>query len=744
MRLAFLFFNNIFWVSLNWSCVYCGKGNLSFEEATACEQNALDDFKYFPEIPARLMTPFIENCTVGYEALTEAFWSFFIKNYFLQETVLADVSGAKYTSVIVDLYPLSEEVEVEFLGYSQKAIVSIDSICRPRNGWSRRHLKQFIKIVTEPRESYTEPLKIRPEYHYLLERKNPENFEKDYQKLSDWVNDQLASKKQPPKPASSTENQKKLDSFFMPVVSIEFAKRPHSLALGDEVNSRSSPASFPAIVIPSTPSLQRPAASLGIFPNEHQNDALYVWNFIMTFGDNLKIYPFSFSEWECSLMDESGLNPIASAVFLKFLRLIVRERHDSGRMALVNILENSIFKELVASGTHFCTATYPQSSEPVDTPVLSENIRDAIKNGDVCYGPGRLSTSRLASKSSKTKIKWYGDKFDDSNWHCMLVGFLVDLATEENFAFYSEIMEHLINVAEDENPGSTYHTLQLKFKLSILRFLVEILLYLPVCKKTIDSFVDKAIELRKARRHCDIELRKCRKDFEITEKSVAMYALSQPPGAAFANNSSSNISVNSSSKREEKKLTKELRDLTDDIEAMEKKLAQLDKDLVNTTCSRIVPLGFDRDGSSYWIFDYFGPNAECGDVGRLYILSASFAMSAASISSDSLSDASTPTSRRPDWSFLDTKQQLDELLACLKSKKEKPLKEALQAMYEHLVQSFKKAPSINPENMTSSDNAIANPLASPPPDELVLRRGKRILQTSDPVYSFTRYQNKWQ
>lgn len=623
------------------------------------EEKEEKDFENFPKILSILIRSYLmdelnENhtCSCSLDQLGDCMYSYFCQNFFFGELVIANVGGARYNSKIMKKLPSGQGYLVEFLGCSQSVEVPLEGICRNKLSYSKKLLKNFLKIISVSSGSgKSASFQLKPKFAIcstlLLDDGNDGEMQLAIATFKQEFKIHLANSN-----SSKQGTQKQIDAFFQP------ASPPTIHSAIDKIKLFSTEK----------------------FSPEQNNTILHVWNFLSIFAGPLKLFPFKLAEFECSLMvkeslDEQESNALLSSIHIKLLKALARERYDSGKEILVEHVSNTC-KRLNFSSCAF------QST-------------------------GTSSSAVGAHNNLSTKSKWFFDKFDKTNWLLMVYSFFVEMSEgyfvqehhEENSkpnefaASFETIFYKIFSNSTNQDESVQYSTTtpvtkpsfnycnfcSLSEKLTILKLLVECLLPLPICKKFIDGCSEELTELKREKKSLEIDLKKTEKNCEILEKQTA-------------------ASSTGTSTKEERKLARDLKALQSSASSLQKKISNIEAEINKNSCQRIEPLGKDRRGNTWWIFDYYGPTVEIGSVGRLYLRDS-----------------------QGNWQFIDTIAQLDDLIKGCKSKfEEKELKDSLLVpFYDHLVSSFKRY------HPTDDDTT----------------RSKKII---DPEQSHLRYVNKWE
>lgn len=463
--------------------------------------------------------------------------------------------------------------------------------CKPLL-YSKRHIRQAIRVLTVPKASYLEPFCIRPEYEAFLKIASEQAAD-----LAAFISDFIVN-------YTAVKKQKKLDAFFAPMPPSALQK----------------------------PQVERPPFSEGLgIPPSLNWPLLQSWIFFVSFAGPLHIYPFKLAEWEYALAaprDPEHSNPIMSVVIMKLLKALLKERHDSGKQSLI-----SLCSRLLVDGREFDSGVLEQSTEPLKIP------------------------------------KWHTDKLTHSNWPLMLGSFLSEVTAGAALSF-------------------DWYALTLSKRVQLVRLLQEMILALPLCKKTVDDWMSKGAENRKLKRHSEAERKRLARDLD-----------KQPAPTT----------------PEEKKAQ---RAMQRELEQLERTLAACDSDTFKWDCYRLEPIGKDSDGFQYWIVDYWGPNVYCGDAGRLYCCDEG---------------------RRPgSWGYWNRPDQIEALVAALEKSKAKgaenvELKEALVEDYWEYLNT----------GMNKYCYAAVASVPEPGLEPVKKGAGGRRAILLDPGQSWLKYSNKW-
>lgn len=711
-----------------WSCCYCNKGSLNYQEASRCEQVHLNEFNQFPSSITRSICRCLRGRTWAVEPTIEALWIFLGSHFCPGEQVSVQISGIKYPAIVVNAEWPSYEVSLYTADREQQFVTCTHSaITRSaRFTWTRRILKILLRIVMLPKRSYTDPFQVKPEHAHLLEPEPKGSaFEVFVQEMSDSLNYtfQFGQKNQ-------NGGQQRLDSYF---------NSPDS-AVVVPIENRTIAGLKPSTSVTLQPIAQIPPLKLPEWNREKgtnswnpslTNEFLFTWNFVVSFGGvELNIFPFRLQEYEAALLDnavqekqdvlrtEPSLpisNEILFALHKRLLRALAKERQERGKNGLQRLLQDVM----------------PLLDFKMLNPVEFEMENEALNNFFTSTADTRELFWQQQDESDKQqKVRWYMDKFDSSNWIFMLVGFFLEVLPDEVPADLKKILFHLSNHPFD------YPLLSLGQKLFIIKLLVEMALSLPVCRVAIDSFTGKVHEAKKDKRAAESEAKKMKKELDSLEKEKSTISLLSSPLLTSQDRSLPNERSTSSQpdRAAAAKLNKEIRSMTNKLEHQERMIKRADNEICKWNCVRVAPIGVDRNDRSYWIFDYWGPNVEAGDSGRLYVQeSNNFTF------------------------FYDTIEQLDTLISSLKQqssgRKEKELlKELGETYYEHLCNSMKKyytPPRTTESTQLLSDDSLSdsNKATTSASQESTIPKsagvGRRKGAPINPKTTFMSYTNRW-
>lgn len=438
-------------------------------------------------------------------------------------------------------------------------------------------------------------------------------------------------------------------------------------------------------VLPLKVSLPPPFTEDSLIPYKCRSDAVFLWSFLMSFSPVLRIYPFSLREFECALADRANTStPIISTIFLRLLKLIAKERGDSGRQSLARIVEmtDGMLPKPEACACHRESPLYEvvHSSEPVE----------------LFYASG--------GAGKPTKIKWHSDRFNDSNWFSMLVAFLCEAAASHSVRQRCSTITWLLTVPDGSHPGSTFCELATEEKLSLMRTLVEIVLLFPVCKKHVDSAMESLFELRKQKRLFEISLRKASREAEVADRALSHFratvAVERLTFLGGSGEQPESGDASQSAKKEERALLKQLRAALEAIESAEQSIAACQAEMKKNSIARMEPIARD-EAASYWIFNCHGADVASG---RLYVVSSSGG-----------------------WDYYDRVDQYEEFLKSISDAK---LAGAIKSHDSVIRQNFHSLPS---QSQSQSSQTAQGDLVSS-------GRGKR--NSRDPAQSYLLYRNK--
>ena len=748
-----------------WSCCYCGKGSLEYHEAVQCEQSALEDFKMFPDLLARSIVRSLSNRSYPMEATVDTLWTFLSNHFCTGEHVNVEISGAKYLSVVEHAEWPCYEVSFSMDGKERQILsCTSESLSRPlRHGWSKRHLRIFLRIVMYPKHGQSDSFRVRDEYLPLLQLQDGgKDVESFAMEMSQYLTRNVAVGKK-----STGGGQQRLEAFFDPHDVFQNASQvstsstvPISIPIksGSIKSSQLGPQNLPEWDI---------AKGTNSWDSRVTNELIFVWNFIMSFGGaELNIFPFRLQEFEAALLDTSISSdfevtlrnppamPISNEILFvshrKLIRALARERQENGKQALVDIYQRLAiadkFSYLLDSKDNILNS-YPIITEDAGTvdENTNSNTNTLTPTSASIFSSFDLYWPCDEEDEKKQKIRWYSDKFDQSNWNLMVVSLFLDILPPNQPPLFLKLLSLLYKDSEK------YPLLATSQKLFILKMLVEMVFSLSVCRKALDSFTEKVIEARKNKRIAEAECKKLKKDLENIEKEKSSFverSFAQDASRQPLTERAMKLERKKETSQSERKFNKDIKELSNKIEYQERSIKHCDNEISKWNCVRVAPVGRDRDGRSYWIFDYWGPNVEAGDCGRLYV-----------------------NTRSGQWFFYDTIEQLDQLISALQERRgphgkdEKSLLDAISTFYyEHLCTSFKKyynppIQSQSPESPTLSDSTVQSQdgQSSPPSHQsssasasaststsvAIIRKGGRR-NLIDPQVTFLKYQNKWE
>ncbi|KAF7726253.1 hypothetical protein EC973_008963 [Apophysomyces ossiformis] len=402
---------------------------------------------------------------------------------------------------------------------------------------------------------------------------------------------------------------------------------------------------------------------------------LSIWSFLAIFSEPLQLTPFSIDEFQRALFHTSH-QPKATIMIesnVCLLNVIINERRED--------IANEI-----ASGN--AVEDYLDALE--EDPERNGKMHTEDDSSSALSRLRRTKVERGWRDAEQLKI---GDNWDAKDicaghdrkgWETALIGCLNEVATPELIPNLDQILRHLVprnnsTIAERERQ---YPTLNVKYKLAILEFLINVVNestlikeYMEQCQEQLTEFRRQKVEINKeskslAARRIELDRRdreekqdKEESSEEEEEEDTEESGSSDDSDEESANSADSDSSSHRLKGHERRHLSRqeklkqkqkqreemeamrkkmyekqreavkaknqemrqkaeERRKLEEEEKALRKREEQLEKDMRKYMTMRVRPLGRDRFYNRYFYLDNIGTSDTYG-TGRLYVQSPS-------------------------------------------------------------------------------------------------------------------------
>ncbi|KAG0192120.1 hypothetical protein DFQ28_010119 [Apophysomyces sp. BC1034] len=400
---------------------------------------------------------------------------------------------------------------------------------------------------------------------------------------------------------------------------------------------------------------------------------LSIWSFITIFSEPLQLTPFSIDEFQRALFHTSH-QPKATVMIesnVGLLNVIISERKEDIANEIAN--GNAVEDYLDALEED------PEKNGRTHTEDDSTSALSRLRRTKVERGWRDAEQLKIGDNWDNKEIRSGPDR---KGWETALIGCLNEVATPELIPNLDQILRHLVprnnsTIAERERQ---YPTLNVKYKLAILEFLVNVVNesilikeYMEQCQDQLTEFRRQKVEMNKeskilVARRTELDRRE-QAEKQDKESSDDDDEDSEESGSSDDSDDGSDHSADSDSsthrlrghekrhmsrqeklkqkqkQREEmeamrKKMyekqreavkaknqemrqkAEERRKLEEEEKTLRKKEEQLEKDMRKYMTLRVRPLGRDRFYNRYFYLDNIGTSDTYG-TGRIYVQSPS-------------------------------------------------------------------------------------------------------------------------
>ncbi|KAL0075875.1 hypothetical protein J3Q64DRAFT_1648036, partial [Phycomyces blakesleeanus] len=417
------------------------------------------------------------------------------------------------------------------------------------------------------------------------------------------------------------------------------------------------------------PSGGRPARPIprieSVLPTEFIEQSLILWSFLNVFSDPLQLSPFSVDDFERALIQS---NSVKSTVMIEcnacLLNVIIRERKED----IANeIASGEAVEDYLEALEDEENESEEDDHQKQTNPKPKGNDRDKQQVERGWRDPEQL---KIGQGWDKKEIRQTNER---KGWESVLIGCLNEIATPDMIPQLDQILRHLVprNNSTASEREKQYPSLSIKHKLTVLKFLVDVVNestlikeYMEECQEQLTEFRRQKVEMNKevkllAFRRAELD-RRDQADKEEQESSDD----DDDDGESNSENSESGDDFDSPKKRARRHLSRqeklkqkqkkraemealrkkqyekqreatkarnqelrlkaeERRKLDEEEKALHKKEEQLEKDMRKYMTLRIRPLGRDRFYNQYIYLDNVGTSNTYGS-GRLYVQSPTF------------------------------------------------------------------------------------------------------------------------
>lgn len=297
-----------------WTCSTTGKGHLTYEEALVSEQQANARVQQFPENFKSFVLHNVQYSTLKINELATIILEKLKNTYVKDEELLGKIEDSFHPCKITKILTCKggTSYEVDWLGEPKKSSSTLEEneLCRKKIPFTKNLLRLFIKEST----FHNNPWIVRNDLvklYGLTSTPPPEIADKiiiqpgvdavTSKKLKGKENLHPNTNAQPNKTVQK-ENQLKIEKIVYPI---------EDLLVKPDVDDPT----FSARPVPSVNFL---------IPNDEVGKLLMVWDFLSYFSKNLRLSPFSLSDFE-EAVSYNGESSLIVEAHVALLTLLIKE-----------------------------------------------------------------------------------------------------------------------------------------------------------------------------------------------------------------------------------------------------------------------------------------------------------------------------------------------------------------------------------------------------------------------------------